>query len=347
MARSFGSVLFAFALAASACPARAAGSVPTSAEIEAKVRAAAGPAIPSYREVVDSMGGGVAMHAVTLRSGRDYREEIDDGPLHTAYGSIGGQAWRQNANGETILMQADPGLAVPDATTETVTPIDSPANGYLVSSLDVRGEGLKRYVDGATWHVVRVDSVRLTETTVTTYDDFRTVAGHTTAFHFASSDGHPENDVDSHVTELQPEAVDRNALAVPKSRRILVEFPAGKTTVQLPVRLDRGKFIVRVNIGSRGLDLVLDSGAAGIFLEDGIVRQLGLPVKRTRSNGVAAGRFREFTAVVPSMSVGDLKMHDVVVDSVPSVNVRGQLGDYQAVGLLGFDFIDDIALKLD
>jgi hypothetical protein len=345
--RSVCAVVFTLSLVASTFPARAADAVPTASEIEAKVRAAAGPAIPSYREVVDSTGGGVARHAVTIRSGRDYREEIDEGPLHTAHGSIGGQAWRQNENGETILMQRDPGLAVPDAMTESVTPIDSPVKGYLVSSLDVRGEGVKRYVDGALWHVVRFESVRLSQTTVTTYDDFRTVAGHTLAFHVASSDGHPENDVDSHVTELQPEAIDRNALAVPKSRRILVEFPVGKTTVQLPVRLDRGKFFVRINIGSRGLDFILDSGSAGIFLEEGIIRQLGLPVIVIGSNGTAAGRFRQSTAIVPSMSVGDLTMHDVVVRSVPSVGDRGLFGDYRAVGLLGFDFIDGVVLKLD
>ncbi len=355
--RSLCAVLFTMSLVASAFPARAADTLPTASEIEAKVRAATGPAIPSYREVVDSTGGGVATRAVTMRSGRDYREDIDDGPLHTARGSFGGQAWRQNENGETILMQADLGEADsgepdlgeadPDATTKTVAPIASPVNGYVISSLDVRGEGVKCYVDGATWHVVRVDSVRLSETTVTTYDDFRTVAGHTTAFHFASSDGHPENDVDSHVSELQPEAVDRSALAVPKSRRILVEFPAGKTTVELPVHVEQGRFVVRVDVGSRGLDFILDSGASGIVMDDEIIKQLGLPVVRSESNGVNAGRFRQLTAIVPSMRVGELTMRDVVVASVPSVGERELFGAYRPVGLLGFDFIDGVALKLD
>jgi hypothetical protein len=47
------------------------------------------------------------------------------------------------------------------------------------------------------------------------------------------------------------------------------------------------------------------------------------------------------------MRVGDLALHDVVVDTVPSLEGRSELGDYKVVGLLGFDFIADVALKLD
>ena len=334
--------------ARSALPAVAADALPTVDEIQAHVRAAAGPRVPNYREVTDATAHGIATHSVSIHSGRDYRTDVDAGPLHTAHGSVGGQSWHQNENGETVLTAADPGFAVPDTFVGTVARIASPVSGYVASSSDPRGVGYKRYVDAATWHVVRIDAVRPSGTTVTTYDDFRTVDGSTRPYHLSSTDGHAENDVDSHVTSFAAEPVDHNALAVPKARRTFVEFPAGTSVVDLPAREVHGKFIVRVDVGSRGLDFVLDSGdGVGIVIEDGVFKELGIPVVGTESNGFNAGRFRQTTAVIPSMKVGSLTMRDVVVHTVPSIDEQDASGQYRAVGLLGFDFIDAVALKLD
>lgn len=323
-----------------------ADELPTPEQVEAHIFVAEGPAIGSYRKVEETQAFGLVLRSVEVRSGSDFRIDLDEGPIHVESGSLAGQRWRQNANGQTILEQPGPGLVRPETQVASVARITTPVDGYLLSSLDARGLGIKRYVEAATWRVVRQDVVTATETQVTTFDDFRTVAGHTEAFHRKKTDGHVENDSDTHVVELTAAKIAAAQLAIPAPRRALVEFPAGKTVVDVPVRLDRGKIIVRVDAGGRGLDFILDSGAAGIALDEGVAKQLRLTEFGSFSNAANAGRIRGSSAIVPLMKVGELTMRDVVVGTIP-FSEQGDIGDYRAVGLLGFDFIGALALKLD
>ena len=114
----------------------------------------------------------------------------------------------------------------------------------------------------------------------------------------------------------------------------------------LPVRLVGDKWLVRINVGSRGLDFILDSGdTAGITLQDSVLRSLGLKSYASYSNGANAGRFLSREAIVPEMRVGDLTMHDVAITTLPALGLEG--GDFRAVGLLGFDFLADVVAALD
>ncbi len=324
----------------------AADDLPTPEQVEAHIFAAQGPAIASYREVDETQRFGSILRSVEVRSGSDFRIDTDEGPIHEASGSLAGQKWRQNANGQTILEQPGPGLVRPETRVPAVVRITTPIDGYLLSSLDARGLGTKRYVEATSWRVVREDVVSATETEVSTFDDFKTIAGRTEAFHRKTTDGHVENDSDTRIVELTPAKIAAAQLAIPAPRRALVEFPAGKTVVELPVRLDQGKFIVRIDVGGRGLDFILDSGADGIALDEGIAKELHLTEFGAFSNAANAGRIRESSAIVPIMKVGELTMRDVAVGTIP-FSERGDIGDYRAVGLLGFDFIGAVALKLD
>ena len=325
----------------------ASGDLPNALVIDARIKAAEGTPPPSYRETFDESAYGLLFHSVFVARNEDYREMTDVGPFHEAEGRYRGETWHQNQNGETIPNVPDPGNVKPDVYTTTVTQIAQPVAGYAIARIDAAGYGSKRYVDGSSWQVVRLDEIRASGTIITRYDDFRTVSGRTIPFHVTFDDGHPENDRDRRITSFEPMTVADTDLMVPPSRRTFLVFPAGRNTVSLPVREDHGKFFVRVDVAGRGLDLLLDSGAAGIALEDGVAKQLGLAEYGSVSNGVNAGRYRQTSAIVPLMKVGDIAMHDVVIHTVPSVNESDASGDVRAVGLLGFDFIAGAVLKLD
>jgi hypothetical protein len=126
-----------------------------------------------------------------------------------------------------------------------------------------------------------------------------------------------------------------------------VEFPAGQSSVVLPAHEDRGKFIVRANIGGRGIDFVLDSGAGGIPLEDGAAKDLGLVPSGAFTDSVNAGSYRSLLLNVPLITVGPIKIQNVRAESVPRIQEIGPKGEYHAVGLLGYDFIRSVVLKLD
>jgi len=323
-----------------------ADELPTAAAIRAHIEAAVGTEPASYREVVDETEGGERNRTITLYRGDDYLETEEQGPAKTSYGRYHGQRWRQNENGETILEPPDPTKASVDSYAESVERISAPVDGYVLSSLDLEGHGTKEYVDKATWRVVREDDIRAAQTTVTLYDDFRTVAGYTFAAHESSSDGVAVDSTDSHV-DIVPVPLTDSDLAIPASSASFVEFPAGKKVVVLPVHVDGNRFIVRVTIGGRGLDMQLDSGAGDISIEDDIVDQLRLARFGAYSNAANAGRFEESHAVVPEMKIGELTLRNVFISTVPKFDETRFMSTTRIVGLLGFDFINAMALKLD
>ena len=319
----------------------------TAADIRDKIRAAAG-VLPTNETVTTTFTrGGVTGTEVRIHSGRDYRDDTTLGPIHTAYGLVGGVPWRQNANGQTIVNVVRPEEPMVEGRITFVKHVDAPSELYVISHLTSLGHGTKEYVDPSTWHVVRFESISATQTTTTTYSDFRTTAGFTRAWHRTSSDGHPENDSSDTILSDDVAAVSAERLAVPKDTRSLVSFPDGRSSVALPVRFDdrSSKFIVRVMVGTRGLDFLLDTGASGIVIDRDVAQSLGLVEYNAYSNAANAGRYVGTTTIVPSLAVGDLTMHDVVVSTTPNVGIRGE--DFKVVGLLGFDFFRDVGVKLD
>jgi predicted aspartyl protease len=320
--------------------------LPTAAAIRAHIETAVGPEPASYRKVVDETEAGERDRTVTIYRGDDYLETDEQGPSKTSKGRYHGQRWRQNENGETILEPPDRAETSVNSYAETVERISAPVDGYVLSSLDVEGRGTKEYVDRATWRIVRKDDIRAAQTTITLYDDFRTIGGYTFAAHESSSDGVAVDSTDSRVGIVPVPPTDSD-LAIPASSASFVEFPAGKKVVVLPVHVDGNRFIVRVNIGGRGLDMQLDSGAGDISIEDGIVDQLRLARFGAYSNAANAGRFEESHAIVPEMKIGELTLRNVFISTVPKFDETRFMSTTRIVGLLGFDFIDAMTLKLD
>ena len=341
----FVALLFAQVTLAPASAAAGLATIPDAATLRAQLAAAQGTE-PERERLVETytIGGGTGK-TVVIRHGANVRSDDVYGPLRTAGGTYNALRWHQNANGETVLEQPDPGRAVPEATTTSVARTASPLDAYVIASLDSHGGGVKDYLDPATSRLVRRDVISPSGTVVTNYDDFRTVRGFTRAWHWTIRDGHAEDDAEYRIVDDDERFSDAD-LKVPPSRRIFVEFPSGKNSVQLPAQEWEGRFIVRVQIGSRGLDFQLDTGAAGIAIDEDIVREMGFPHYGTLSTDSHAGRYHQSLAIVPEMTVGELKMHEVAVSTIPHIG-----GDvprvFKVVGLLGFDFIGDVGLAID
>ncbi|MFY9779195.1 MAG: aspartyl protease family protein [Candidatus Baltobacteraceae bacterium] len=343
--RALALVALVFSLAAGASPVRADEELGV-AVIRHRILAANGARPATERVTVAYDAFGLHGTRTTFRSGDDFREVENDGPFTTERGSLKGQAWHQNANGQTVLDQPDPGLEAREKLTPALGAISRPVRGYVISTLDARGLGTKEYVDEDSWRIVRRDVITAAATTTYTYDDFRTVDGYTQAWHWTTRDGHPENDGDYRIERYDADPVSEADLAIPPARRNLVEFPPGVTAVPLPVREDRDKFIVRVDVGSRGLDFSLDTGTSGIVLDDSVVAELGLPTFGTFSTAANAGRYQSTLAIVPEMKIGDLTLRNVAVGTIPHISVD-RPGQYKTVGLLGFDFFASLVLKMD
>ncbi len=334
--------LAAWALAA---PAAADEPVPDAEALFAKVRAAAGPVASAFRETdVTVVSNGTTTTEHDFRRGKDFRSVFDTGPFHTEHGVHDGSAWHMNDNGQVVFDEPDPGQAAREVTKSTVTPVHAPVEGFVIAVLNARGNGTKQYVDAARWYVSRRERITPNGTVTTTYDDVREDHGRTFAHHEHIDDAIAHTTSDVRITEYIPEAVADADVAVPAPRRALVTFPADATSVDLPVKFGHSHVYVRVTIGGRGLDFVLDTGASGITIDDSVARELGLPEYGRRS-AVTAGRYTTYRTIVPEMRVGSLTMKNVAVQAVPQGWNTAR--DVKEVGLLGFDFLAELGVTID
>jgi len=317
-------------------------------QLRAKIEAARGKHPVDERIVEAFDQDGRTSTRTTIREGDDVRVREVDGPFVTESGTFGGQDWHQNENGLTVLDQPRRGGEAEERRTVSLTHITSPIVADVIADLDPKGDGTKTYVDPATSRIVRFDRILPNETYVTTYDDFRRTDGYERSWHSHSSDGLKSDDEDVRIVSVETANITPAQVAIAPPRRALVIFPAGTHTVQLPVRLDsQNHWIVRLQVGSRGLDFILDTGAGGIVVDEGVARSLGLTLYSEGSNSANAGRYIESAAIVPQIEVGALKMTDVAVRVIPDVREDDPDSRSTAVGLLGFDFIASVALALD
>jgi clan AA aspartic protease (TIGR02281 family) len=345
MSRTTAAIVTILVVAASTIAGRAADDIPDSATIRARIAAATGVDHTAWHETYAStFSNGTTMIEQVAHRGRDVRVRLDYGPFHTESGSYKGQDWHQNDNGQTILDQPDPEAPIPEVTTTRVTHVHAPIDAYVVATLDRRAYGQRDYIDPATWHVVRRETLRPTGTITTVYDDFRPDHGRTFAHHWHVQNGSAGTTEDTRVTAYDDGPVADDEVATAPPRRALVTFPVGAETVTLPTQFGRSHIYVRVTINGRGLDFVLDSGASGITLDSTVAKQLGLPLYNTRK-ATTAGRYATARTVVPEMHVGDLVMRDVAVQVVPQGWETGE--GVKEVGLLGFDFLAELGVTID
>ncbi len=311
----------------------------------------------TWREVDTFRAFGETGSISEVGSGEDFADTEQLGPVTQAWGRRSGQRWREDENGyvrpisgahdedlisERALQGAEHGGASPDVALLGV--VDDPVHAYVVEVKPPDGRHEWVFIDRASGRLVRIEASHIDRRLVWTYDDFRTTGGIVSPWHVHYSDGYPDNEQDWTVRSLdRGVAVSPAELAIPASKsRVL--FPPGVAHVRLPARIESGMVIVRLEIGGRGLDFQLDSGAYAIGLDAGVARQLGLQTFGTQTDEVA-GAFPEASAIVPEIKIGDLTMPNVVVHTIPFSHEADT--NTKIVGLLGYDFLAGAVAEVD
>jgi predicted aspartyl protease len=337
------SFLFALGVLCAAAAASA-DPLPTAAEIVAKADAFYGPAPKNYRETIVGTGTLGDTRETTYRSGDDVRNTFDRGPLHGESGTYHGENWILDENGLVVVNTKDPGKAAHDKLTTTVSRVRNPVDAYVVSKLNVRAAGTRRYYDPMTFRLLRVEDVGPTGTVTTVFGDADRYGDRTLARHWETDSPAAKTVMKYERTEYVANQVTDADVEEPTTRRLLVEFPPGITRASLPVRIYENNVIVRVNIGSQAADFVLDTGASSIFIDSDFARRIGLSLTNASSE-VEAQRFTGYETVVPEMRIGPVAMHDIVADVGPMLGNYGP--EIKPVGLLGFDFLAQLGVTID
>jgi hypothetical protein len=287
------------------------------------------------------------------RLGKDVRETTTLGPLSYERGVYRGVRWEQNRNGITFTYAGvhDQRDAISDRAfrdtgdDRTVHLIgDSLAlNAYVVEVNPAAGRHEWLFIDKRTGNISRREYVERRRRYTSTYDDYRPVESVPEPSRVRTTDSlgnEREQILASRALDTTPDLKD---VDIPPSRRV-VEFPANQTAVRLPVRFVNGLAVVRVIVGRGAYDFLLDSGAAGIVIDPFVVEQQNLE-SYGRRVGATVGTFPETTTIVPQMTIGGLRMRNIVTRVV---QVPFHIDNHtRLAGLLGFDFFADTVVHLD
>ncbi len=338
---------FGLAIVAASVRPSAAQESYTADELVARSHAASGYERRSEneRETWVARIAGLEGTLETLRRGPDLLSATTLGPFRTAHGIWHGQRWHQNENGETVLDRPEPSQ-IERTVAQAVAHVREPVDAWQVTTTYASGHLMRTYYDTRTFLTVRTERIIAGRSVHTTFEDFRSDArGHTRPWHYYGGDERAENAYDYRLQrdDISGDVVDAE-MAVPHDRRTLVEFPAGVEMVRLPARIEKDRIYVRLEIAGRGLDFLLDTGAATLTIDQGIARDLGL-VTRGRAMQTVAGSFETGRVVIPAIGIGPLTMRDVVMRTAPFTSHEAQRT--RVVGLLGFDFLDAVAVRID
>lgn len=336
--------------AATLSPVRAddyAAPAMSSEQILKKVDGAVGAFAPgSYRTTTQRTGHGTVQNWVTLRHQRDYKTVRTMEAFVSAWGRFDGQDWSMDENGVVFAQKHAEELT-------TITDRIDSSKYTRVLGISTQTGCLDVDVNAPhAEHTIRCydpQTYLLRQTTtwskdlhkhVAAFSDYRTIYGATVPFVRRYSDGRPENDATDTVTSIEklPAVPD---LAVPRSKPM---FALAGAPLTLPATFDpAGHILVRVNVGGRGLDFALDTGAGAIVLDPGVARELGVR-SVGRFGSTIGGDFQSSWGRLPQMSIGSIAMHDVALYLSP-VSYNTESG--KEVGLLGRDFLASAVVEID
>jgi hypothetical protein len=291
-----------------------------------------------------------------IGAGGDYISTHVLGPVTTRSGRRGGTSWWQDENGQVIRQETIhhrseiDARALDQAMTSTANgvkllgEVTAPVPAYVVEVNPPDGRRMWIYYDKHTNLIVRTESIYPHYRVVNTYASFKTSNGRSAPWTGTYSDGDAKNDESWAITSLRYGGpVDPASLEIPASRT-LVTFPAGSLEVKLPSRISDSRIILTLTINGKGYDFLLDSGSSEINVDFAAAKDMGLPLYGKNSS-YAVGSFDQSESVIPDVSIGDLKMHNVVVNVLPFTENPDD--KTKIVGLVGYDFIASAVIRVD
>lgn len=306
----------------------------------------------AYHIVLRGTSDGDTTVEETFSSSEGYKTTETTADIASSWGTYRGQRWYRNPNGfvqlgSGVYEQHDPienaVRNIGEGSGATLLGVSAAPATYAVRITPREGLSETRYYDTGTYLLRRVDLKDYDgHTRIVEYDDYRKVYGRMVPFVRTYRGDFYKGSRRYDVVTYQPVPKDAIALAIPASTTLF--DLGGRDSVTIPADFTDDGIIVRMNVGKRGLDLLLDSGASSIVVNASVATDLGLTLhnKRTESLG---GTYSAADARISDVSVGSLHARAATISVAPvDYNVAPT---ERAVGLLGCDFFTSGALQVD
>src|SRR5271165_2646717 len=325
----------------------------SAAEILAKARLAEGAVAPgSYVEVRRQQVEAGSRTITTQSHGDDWRTTVESGGYTSTSGSYQGRRWSADANGIVRLRSGfrasnpnELALQHPDDPQYHVSVLgatQTQPRDYVVDVNPPNGIDVRLYYNAQTFLLdreVRYERDRYQH--VAEYSDYRPYFGTMEAGRVHSYDGRPQNDTVETLVSYERSSSPLD-LRIPDSKPLFTLD--GTTPLVLPTKFTPGGIVIQAQIGGRGYDFILDSGASGLFMDPAVAHELGLTPAGEAIATIGGGDVDLRSVRVPQMSIGPLQMHDVAFTTASyGYQIRGT----RVVGLIGFDFIASAITEID
>ncbi|HEX3671884.1 MAG TPA: retropepsin-like aspartic protease [Candidatus Cybelea sp.] len=287
-----------------------------------------------------------------VEAGDDFREDEVLGPDHVAKGRNAGRLWSMNANGQVCfgggLHRAD---EADDAALHTrahlgitlLGRVQTPADAYVVRVQPPSGRLEYRFYNPKTFLLDRIEEIRHARRLTVSFSDYRTTRGLAEPWHVHVSDGFATNDEDRVLVSLEVGIrIAPSELSIPTPGAPLISVNSSPDRISADMSGD--DVIVPVGVAGHTVNFILDSGASGIVIDNGLAQVFGIK-EYGRITDETAGTYVESNVVIPQMTVGNLTLANVHARSLPFAqwsDAGKPIG-----GLLGFDFIANVVWHID
>jgi hypothetical protein len=183
---------------------------------------------------------------------------------------------------------------------------------------------------------------------ITTYSDFRQIAGIMLPFHVATKGIDTPYEIVERVdsVRINPDLAD-SLFRIPSAPEIDYVFPEDIDSLIVDFKLVNNSIRIRVSVNGRGpFEFLLDSGAGSIMLSSRVAEKLRVSVKgEAPARGV--GGFGEVGyGVIDSLNIGQLLLNLKRITVFDNRSMAGNsLGALD--GILGYDFFARFPVKVD
>lgn len=341
-------------LSAQADPAMSSAQITLSELLHRASQAEGRLGLGAYRIVLQRVADGETTTQETYTDDDGYRTTETLADIVTSWGEVGGRTWYRNPNGFVqmvtgALTENDPletavrDMAAPSSGASLLGVTSATPAAYVVKVAPRDGLAETRYYDAETYLLQRIDRTGYDgHTNTAVYGDYRRVSGRMVPWSRTYSGDYYKGEHRFEVVTYAQVPKSSVNLAIPQPTTLF--NLQGRESVTIPADFTPDGIIVRMNVGQRGLDLVLDSGSSTIAVNASAASDLGLALhdKHVESFG---GLYTTAQARIADVSVGGLQAPSAVIDVAPvDDNVAPT---ERAVGLLGCDFFASGALEID
>ena len=182
---------------------------------------------------------------------------------------------------------------------------------------------------------------------VTSYADYRPVAGVKLPFAVLTRNERSQNDTAIRYTAIDAAAgVEDSAFAMPVESGKDYLFPQGKSVVSLPFELINNHIYLKARVNQRELRLMLDTGGVNLLVPD-TMTALGLKSEGAlKANGVGEQTVEVGLVRVPRLDVGGIVLNDTLFYGWPLKDMDAVEGVHFD-GLLGYEMFRRFIVEVD